>query len=291
MNKITIFTPTYNRAYILSSLYESLLCQTCEDFIWLIVDDGSSDNTKDLVDKWIKEDRIQIEYYLQKNGGKQRAFNTGVNLCNTELFFCVDSDDELLENTIHDVLCLWETYSEAKQNITGIVSLRGKDEITPMTNCFPNNIKKSRLIDLYQKLNFSGDTALIYKTNLLRKYPFIVYDDEKFMGENYVYNKIDQEGELLLLNQVIYISKYLEDGYTNNVKKLIKNNPKGYMLLNKENALYSVNFKYKYLSMLKYIIGGYLANYSTVDLCRESPNKFLFFICFIPAVIVKGLLY
>ena len=107
-NKITVFTPTYNRAYILKNLYESLMRQTVQKFEWLIVDDGSTDETADLVATWQKENKISIRYLKQRNGGKQRAHNKGVEECKTELFVCVDSDDYIAECSIESILKTWK---------------------------------------------------------------------------------------------------------------------------------------------------------------------------------------
>jgi glycosyltransferase involved in cell wall biosynthesis len=106
-HKITVFTPTYNRAYILDRVYKSLINQTNKSFVWLIVDDGSTDNTESLVKKWIKEDKIEIKYYKQKNGGKQRAHNKAVKLTDTDLFICLDSDDYFTKDAIEILLNSW----------------------------------------------------------------------------------------------------------------------------------------------------------------------------------------
>ena len=116
MKHLTIFTPTYNRAYILNKLYESLCVQTCQDFEWLIVDDGSTDNTKELVDTWMGEGRIAIRYVYQQNGGKQRAFNKAVALTNSELFVCIDSDDQLTtEHVVEESLALLGCISRGRK--------------------------------------------------------------------------------------------------------------------------------------------------------------------------------
>src|SRR5665647_1656547 len=110
MSTLTIFTPSYNRGYILGQLYHSLLEQTCMDFEWVIVDDGSTDNTKDLVQAWTNEGKLTIRYIYQKNGGKMRAHNTGVLYATTELFLCVDSDDYLVETAVEEILLCWEAH-------------------------------------------------------------------------------------------------------------------------------------------------------------------------------------
>ena len=102
--KLTIFTPTYNRAYTLKKLYASLIEQINQNFEWLIVDDGSTDNTEEVVKQWVDEKKITIRYFKQRNGGKQRAHNKGVEICNTELFICVDSDDYIVKDSVDKIL-------------------------------------------------------------------------------------------------------------------------------------------------------------------------------------------
>ena len=128
MKEITIFTPTYNRANLLTRLYQSLKMQTCREFQWLIVDDGSTDDTKNIVEKFIQEDKIVIKYYYQKNSGKHVAHNLGVKMCNTELFCCVDSDDYLTNDAVQTVLECWGKIAiDKKPLLSGIVAYRGYD--------------------------------------------------------------------------------------------------------------------------------------------------------------------
>ena len=123
MELVTVFTPTYNRAYTLERLYNSLVEQTNNSFVWLIVDDGSTDNTAQLVNKFIAENKINIQYHCQENAGKSQAHNKGVALCETELFVCVDSDDYLAPNAIERVTHHWN-YAKSLENCIGIFALR-----------------------------------------------------------------------------------------------------------------------------------------------------------------------
>ena len=135
-NIVTIFTPTYNRAYILENLYESLIRQTSQKFEWLIVDDGSTDETANLVATWQKENKISIRYLKQKNGGKQRAHNKGVEECKTELFVCVDSDDYIADGSIESILKTWKNI-KGDDKLAGMIALRGVDEKTPIGTAMP----------------------------------------------------------------------------------------------------------------------------------------------------------
>ena len=270
--RITVFTPTYNRAYILNRLYESLKKQSSKSFLWLIIDDGSTDNTEELVNAWIRENIIEIRYYKQENGGKQRAHNKAVELCDTELFICVDSDDYLTENAIEEFIKIWDSI-ENKQGISGIVALRGKDKNTPIGTRMPKGVRISPLCDLYDRYSFRGDTALLFRTDILKNYKFYVPEGEKFIGEGYIYLQIDQKYSLYVLDKILYITEYLKDGYTKNIRKIIKDNPKGYMLLNRQKVIFSKNIKRRYLSTVRYLIGCFLCKEQHP--IKNAPDKWI----------------
>lgn len=222
---ITVFTPTYNRANKLPALYESLRRQTYTDFQWLIVDDGSTDNTEQVVGAWINESIIKIKYYKQPNGGKMRAHNTGAKLCDTKYFVCVDSDDYLTDDAI-------EVMERAIPEVDGDNSKIGlllrkylTDEDNKYYDCGSRFIT---LHDLYAS-GFCGETTLLFKTSILRKYPFPVIDGEKFVTEGSAYDLIDQNYKYLFISKAVTICEYNPDGYTLNLLRLYRNNPCGYV--------------------------------------------------------------
>ena len=278
-NKITVFTPTYNRAYILKNLYESLMLQTVQKFEWLIVDDGSTDETADLVATWLKENKISIRYLKQRNGGKQRAHNKGVEECKTELFVCVDSDDYIAECSIESILKTWKNIKN-DDKLAGIIALRGVDEKTPIGTAMPE-VQKSSLRDLYRKYHFKGDTTLVYRTEILKKYPYWVAEGEKFIGEGYVYQQIDQKYEMYLLPEIIIICNYLEDGYTKNVRRLTKQNPKGYTELKRMTVCNSKTWKERFYHTILYMVGCKLSKEKHP--LKRAPYKILAILAFIPA--------
>ncbi|MBZ9636623.1 glycosyltransferase family 2 protein [Clostridium sp. FP1] len=286
--RITVFTPTYNRAYILNRLYESLKRQTNDSFLWLIVDDGSTDNTEELVNTWLSEELIEVRYCKQKNGGKQRAHNKGVELCDTELFICVDSDDYVTEDAIESFISTWDSIKN-KQKISGIVALRGKDSDTPMGTWMPQNVEISPLTDLCDRYGFRGDTALLFRTDILKQFLFFVVQGEKFIGESYVYLQIDQHYSLYLLDRILYICEYLEDGYTANVRSLTKNNPRGYMVLNRQSAAFSKSIKSKYLNSIRYMVGCILSKEK--HKIKNAPYKNFAVLAYPPAILLYILRY
>ena len=227
MKQLTIFTPTYNRAYSLPRLYDSLLKQDTSLFKWLIVDDGSTDNTKELVDGWISEGKLEIKYMYQKNAGKMAAHNLGVKECDTELFLCCDSDDWMAENSIKTALDFWNAY---QKELSGMVGPRDKKKSeTNSLETLPKNEKTDTLSGLYKK-GYFGETALFFKTSVIRQYPFPVIDGEKFIPEGYVYRQLDDKYELLIYPAYCMDCEYQTDGYTNNGLKLKIKNPKSSLL-------------------------------------------------------------
>lgn len=244
---LTVFTPTYNRGYILPHAYESLCRQTSQNFLWLIVDDGSTDETEHLVQTWIQDGKISIEYHRKPNGGKVKAHNQGVRLCKTELFVCLDSDDYLVENAVETILTLWNSIEDTKEKeqLAGIVAYRGKDAShTMFGEAFPH-VSKASLQELYKK-GFFGETTLIYRTKVLAQYPFPEIEDEKFMPLAVVYDQIDLQYPLYVFPQVLTISEYRDDGISRSIDRLRWNNPKGWLLY------YQQRIKHEPFSVLRY---------------------------------------
>lgn len=229
---LTIFTPTYNRAYTLPRLYESLCVQTCKDFEWIVVDDGSTDETASLYDQWQKEGILNIQYILQANGGKHRAINKGVKFASGDLFFIVDSDDYLTDDAVERIEQKW-------------AEVRGRNDMSGL--CFRKvNYTTGSVIgkpfpqtegpyattfEIHYKWGIHGDKAEVFRTELIREHPFPEIEGERFMTEAYIWNKIAgrQDAKLYCVESGIYMCNYLEDGLTSNFKKLLRNNPKGYI--------------------------------------------------------------
>lgn len=288
--KLTIFTPTYNRAHCLDRLYKSLISQTNKSFKWIIVDDGSTDKTENLVNGYIQEKKLEIEYYKQLNMGKHVAHNKGVEMCNTELFFCVDSDDLLTNDAVESILDKWDSIDKSKSYV-GIVALKGdQNGFVDKKNQMPKNLNESTLSDLYNIHGKKGETALIFKTSYLKKRMFPVFGKEKFLSEEVLYNELDMIAPLIILNKVIYLMEYLDDGITKNYIKFWKSSPEG--------TLYLLNSRYKVASRIK----GMRKIYRTVrvmlvrnafcislkiPILKNSPNKLLSIMLILPSKIVS----
>lgn len=212
--KITIFTPTYNRAHTLTRLYNSLLNQSFKDFEWLIVDDGSTDNTKPLIESFINENKINIRYYKQENGGKHRAINKGVLLANGELFFIVDSDDYLVDNALEIIQNEYKLI-QTDNEFAGVSGRR----IYPDEKLIGNEMKTSPIdanaLDIRIKYRITGDMAEVYKTDVLKRYPFPDFPGEKFCAESLVWNRIAQKYKFRYTNHKFYVCEYLPGGLSN----------------------------------------------------------------------------
>lgn len=215
---ITVLTPTYNRAYILSKLYASLQSQTSKDFEWVVVDDGSSDNTEQLVKGWIEENKLfKIIYKRKKNGGKHRALNYAIGMVQYEYCFIVDSDDYLTTNAIERVQD-WIQAIDDDKSFAGVSGLRGYID-NGRIGGYPKSKKFRKYIDATnlqrQRFDLGGDKAEVYRTEILRKYPFPEFEGEKFLSEDVVWDAIARDGyKFRWFNEIIYRCEYLNDGLT-----------------------------------------------------------------------------
>ncbi|ESU73770.1 beta-glycosyltransferase [Geobacillus thermopakistaniensis] len=285
MDKInlTIFTPTYNRGYILKNCYESLCRQINKNFIWLIVDDGSTDNTEELVNTWIKENRIKIVYIKQKNAGKHVAHNTGVLNCNTEMFVCVDSDDYLTDDAVKVIYDNWG-YIKLNNSLAGMIALRGHNHQEALGTRMPKGINKCKISDLYQKYGFKGDTMMVFKTDILKRNLFPVFEGEKFVTEAVIYDKIDQNYEMMLLDKILYICEYLEDGYSRNIQEVHRKNPIGYIYFLTQRIEFAKNRSERYRAVANYLAGCWSVKYKHP--IKNSNYKMLCILAFPKAIYI-----
>lgn len=243
--KITVFTPTYNRAYIIENLYRSLQRQTFSDFEWLVVDDGSSDGTEALFAQWMQEENpFPIRYRKKENGGKCRAINLGLELAQGELFFNVDSDDYLTEDALEKI-ALWEQQLPGNQRFCAVAGNLGTaPEVTPNTR-FEGAYFDGNAFDRYGVID--GERALAFYTDIHRRYPYPDCPGEKFMTEAVTWNRMAHDGyKIRYYNDIIWIYEYKEDGLTNAGYNLFLNNPQGTGIFFREKAVFlNYNFKTK----------------------------------------------
>lgn len=261
---ITVFTPTYNRAHLLTRLYESLCQQTYKDFEWIIVDDGSTDQTQSLIKNL--ELRIKIDascdnsdfkglggirYIRQSNGGKHRAINRGVQEALGELFFIVDSDDLLPEDALQTVVEHWAAVRD-DVCIGGVCGL----DMTPNGTVIGSGLAKgeqiSNSLDIRLKYHVTGDLKEVFRTSVLREFPFPEYESEKFCPEALVWNRIAQQYNLLYFNQPIYIAEYQEGGLTDCIVRVRMQSPMASTTCYQEMVSYDIPLKEKIKAAINY---------------------------------------
>lgn len=269
---LTVFTPTYNRAYILYKCYESLKRQSCKDFIWLIIDDGSTDNTKELVENWIAENIIPIRYHYQKNLGMHGAHNTAYELIDTELNVCIDSDDYLSDDAVEKITSFWKENGSDKY--AGIVGLDASPSGKVIGTRMPANLKESTLTDLYAKHKVKGDKKLVYRSELTRKTPpYPIFKGEKYCPLSYKYILIDQDYPLLVMNEILCYVEYLADGSSMNIIMQYKKNPRSFSFFRKVAMEHAPSFKERFRESVHYVSSNLII--MNLNFLFESPRKFI----------------
>lgn len=232
---VTVFTPTYNRAYILGDLYHSLQRQTCMDFEWLIVDDGSADDTKALVASWQGEENpFPIRYVYQENGGKCRAINRGLKEADGRLFFTVDSDDYLTDDAIEKVI-QWDGELPKDGHFCGYVGNRGITPTQTPNRLFPGGYLDGTALDRYDQVD--GERAFVFYTEIHRKYLYPEFPGEKFLTEAVTWDLMAHDGyKMRFYNDIIWIWEYKDDGLTRAGYRVFLENPQGTGLFFRQKA-------------------------------------------------------
>lgn len=232
---VTVFTPTYNRAYILGQLYHSLQRQTCTDFEWLIVDDGSADDTKSLVASWqAEENPFPIRYIYQENGGKCRAINRGLKEADGRLFFTVDSDDYLTDDAIEKVIA-WDKELPPDGHFCGYVGNRGTTPTETPNRLFPGGYLDGTALDRYDQVD--GERAFVFYTEIHRQYLYPEFPGEKFLTEAVTWDLMAHDGyKMRFYNDIIWIWEYKDDGLTRAGYRVFLENPQGTGLFFRQKA-------------------------------------------------------
>lgn len=271
--KLTVFTPAYNRAYSLPRTYESLKNQTCKDFIWLIIDDGSSDNTKELVDQWISEsNEFEIQYIYKENGGMHTAHNTAYANIHTELNVCVDSDDAMPADAVEKILRKWEEVKDC--GYAGIIALDADLNTNKVIGKgFPEGLKDTTVSGYYAR-GGAGDKKLIYRTDIINQYPeYPVYEGEKYFSLAFKYRLIDQDYKMAVLDESVCLVEYQQDGSTNNMIRQYYRNPKGFAEWRKIRMQYPDSKKRVFIDCVHYVAESRIAG--NKHYIKESPEKLL----------------
>lgn len=249
MKKLTIFTPTYNRANLIIKGYKALCQQTSHDCKWLIIDDGSIDNTKELCKSWLISDTIHlykdgfegyskdspwlnIRYCHKENGGLHTGYNKAIELIDTELCVCIDSDDYMPNDAVEKIIKLWD--KKGSDKVGGILGLDFFTNGKPIGGYFKNDIDTLHIIDMVPKYNHHGDVKVVHRTELLKEVaPMPTFEGEKNFNPIYLFHKIDIKYPLVLLNDNLCFVEYQTDGMTYNIYNQYKNSPRSFAELRK----------------------------------------------------------
>lgn len=264
MVTLSVFTPTFNRADLLPRGYQALCRQTSHDFCWLIIDDGSTDLTKDLVESWITSESISntqdgfeglskdaswlhIRYCYKENGGLHTGYNKAIELMDTELCVCIDSDDYMPDDAVEIIVKCWK--ERGNSNVAGILGLDFYMDGGPIGGYFPEGIDTLHIIDMESKYNHHGDVKVVHRTALLKEVaPQPSFPGEKNFNPIYLFNKVDMKYPLLLLNDNLCFVEYQEAGMTFNIYKQYVNSPRSFselrrLLMSRRDV--STMFKFK----------------------------------------------
>lgn len=279
MASLTIFTPAYNRAHTLPHTYESLRRQDCKDFIWLIIDDGSKDNTRGLVSEWQQLDNgFEIRYIYKENGGMHTAHNTAYANIDTELNTCIDSDDCLEEGAVRKILQKW--YSVRNKGYAGMIALDSDMAGNVIGKGFPDGLEETTLTGYYAA-GGSGDKKLVYRTDVISAYPpYPVFEGEKYVALAYKYRLIDQDYRLAVLDEVVCNVDYQEDGHSHGMWKEYVRSPRGFAFWRKVCIQYPESSMRLMVDCIHYVADSMIAG--NRHFIRESPKKALTVLCLLP---------
>ena len=287
--KLSILTATYNRASYLSKLYESIKNNLKYNIVpeWIIVDDGSTDDTKKIVDGFINENIIEIKYKYQENSGKMAAINEAVKIATGELIVDCDSDDyftnngfEIIKKNANKIL--------DNESFYGMAFLKKENDGTTSGKEFSKYEYETTMFDLYFKEDIGGEKIIVYNSNIRKKFHHELEHNEKFITEARMYHKMDDKYKLLAINEAVEQGSYIADGYTKNIQKTYLKNPYGYYMYFKEILEKNMNgvlFSKRLYAVKHYILFGYLTNnkYDS-KIIKDKLNKLLYGLLYLPGI-------
>lgn len=276
---ITVFTPSYNRRKELHSLYKSLLKQEDANFEWLIVDDGSKDDTNEYIEKLKKDKKIKINYVYKENGGKQSAYNLGLDKAKGDIFLCIDSDDVLKDNILNTISDDFKKISKDDE-LAGIMYVQGyiSNQNKIIGSCFPEDDMIDTYHNIYNKHKVTGDKLIVLKTKVAREYYFPLIEGEKFVPEALIFNRISLNYKFKCKNTIAAYKEYLVGGYSNNYFNLVKRNPLGNALYFKE----AYNFDKKLYNVYGYILFSLYGKRRFKEIIKDHHAKFKVTLLYIP---------
>lgn len=226
---LTVFTPTYNRAHTLPRLFRSLCAQTCKEFEWLVIDDGSTDKTEELVRKWIEESVIPIKYIKKENGGLYTGYNTAYANIETELNVCIDSDDAMPNDAVEIIIRYWK--ERGSEKYAGLIGLDVyMDSVKPIGGLFPDDLTECYLLDLYTKRIHRGDSKQVMRTDLMKRVaPMVGFPGEKNFNPIYMLLQVCDDYPLLVVNEPLCLVEYQQkDSMSRNIWQQYLDSPRSF---------------------------------------------------------------
>lgn len=286
--KISILTPTYNRGNLLKKLYDSICEQDSKAQVeWLIMDDGSTDNTNQVVEEFIRENKIVIQYYNQPNSGKMTAINNLVEKASGDLIVECDSDDYFSKGAFEVIEQAYED-TKNREDIYAMCFLKYDLEGKNIGKNFQR--KETTMFDLYFKNGEDGEKALVYIASIRKKYTYKLENNEKFGTEARLHHEMDLKYVIRCYNSCIMICEYRKDGYTTNIQKVFKENPYGYLAYFTEifqHDFSGVIWKKRLYVIKHYILFSVLTNNKNLlNNVQGIFNKLLVILLYIPGKIL-----
>lgn len=268
--EVTVLTTTYNRGKLLVNLYKSLCQQTVSNFQWLIIDDGSEDNTHAVVKK-MQPMKFFLEYHYKTNGGKHTALNYAHPFIKGKVVFIVDSDDTLSNDAIELIVKDWKQYKS--QEKIGVISyLKGRYDESSLANSTAADGYVSNHIAYRVNHNIGGDMAEVIRSDIFKKYLFPVFPGEKFMPEGWLWNQIALRYKTVYRQKIIYYAEYLEGGLTKSGRAMLMKNPRGLMTYCKTFFIPQVNLKMQVKEMLLYGVYAFCNQRPISHILKESDR-------------------
>ena len=275
MIRLTVFTPAYNRADLLPRCFESMKRQTTKEFIWMIIDDGSTDNTRELVAEWLKQPLdFTVQYYYKENGGLHTTYNEAIAHIDTELCVCIDSDDFMPDDAVEKILACWD--EKGSDRVGGIVGLDYDLEGNVIGDPLPEQVTVN-LIDLLvgrYALN-NGDRTNVVRTDLYKKFaPMRVFPGEKNFNPHYMHLQISMEYDFLVLNENLRFVEYQPGGMSNSMYRQYRNSPKSFAETRKLYLSFpNTGLRFRVRQCIHYVSSSIIGK--NKRFLRESPAKLL----------------
>ncbi len=286
MKNLTVFTPTYNRAHTLERLYQSLCAQTCQDFDWLVIDDGSTDGTKALIQTFIDEGRIPIRFIYKENGGLYTGYNVAYEVIETKLNVCIDSDDAMPENAVELIIQTWK--EKGSDRFAGLIGLDCyMDSGKPIGGAFPHNLRECYLLDLYTKNIHRGDTKQVMRTDLMKRVaPMTGFPGEKNFNPIYMLLQVCDDYPLLVINEPLCFVEYQQnDSMSRNIRRQYMDSPRSFAELRRLEMTLKRNTPWNRCRSAMHYVAECLI-YKEKNWLKTSPRKVLSLFCFFPGLLL-----